>query len=742
MLAGLGLVAASAAAAQTPQPPPDHRQAGEPESTEVGEVVVTGDYAPRQVESPRMTRALIDTPQSITVLPDELLQEQGRRTLRDAMRNITGVSIMSGEGAPQQGGGDILTIRGFNARDDILVDNIRDVGTYFRDPFNTDQIEVFKGPSSAFAGQGNTGGTINIVSRLPRMSNFGSADVSVGTDSYQRYMVDANHVLSEERGMAARIDAVFHDADEPGRDQVHNRRWGVAAALAYGLDSDTEMSVDWFHLQQNNQPDLGIPNARQTSFIGSGFEGRAFPVNRSNYYGYTTDYQDVTVDRITGRLTYVFSDFARLRTTARYGRVHADQVISAPIVSCACATNSSDSTTGLPTTITAATTIQGFAKPRDQVEEILISQTDLSLDFTAFGFEHRSTLGIEIGMESLDNRRRIDRLGPALNAYNPAFIAAPAIPYQGTRARLTTDTRALYAFDSAEAGPWILSAGVRFDDVTNRVQGIDEVGLFPTYRTDLTNSDTEVSVNAGVVYRPTDDTRLYLAYANAFEPSAKAETVRTAGRNNNPPTTPGEFFVDPERSWTVEFGGRAQMFDRRLQLSAAVFQITKTNARTPGVNPGDPPIVSQGEQRVRGLEFSAQGALTPDWDIYFGYTYLDGRYLRSNFAPDRGRRLDFIPEHTVALWTSYEISDRWKVGGGIQYISDRISDVTATRFVVVTSPGYTVADLFAEYRATSAVTVRLNIYNATDESYFQSFQNNHSIPSARRQAVLTVNAAF
>ena len=136
-----------------------------------GDIVVTGEYLADDLSLPQQTLPVLDTPQTVMVIEDDLMAEQGRRTLRDAMRNITGISFQAGEGNPP-GGGDSFKVRGFSARDDIFVDGIRDIGNYFRDPFYAQRIEVTKGPASAFAGRGNVGGTVNIVTRQPKLSNF------------------------------------------------------------------------------------------------------------------------------------------------------------------------------------------------------------------------------------------------------------------------------------------------------------------------------------------------------------------------------------------------------------------------------------------------------------------------------------------------------------------------------------------------------------------------------------------
>ena len=193
---------ASTAQAQTTTP----AQADPPADT----VVVEG-YAAQTLSTPKQVQPILDTPQTVSVMSASLLDEQGRRTLRDSLRNITGVSIQAGEGNPP--GGDNMKIRGFSARDDIFVDGLPDNGNYFRDPFNAQAIEVTKGPASAFAGRGNVGGTVNIVSRQPELSDFAEVEVAAGTDKYLRATLDYNTVLSDDSGIAFRFNAMAHQAD-------------------------------------------------------------------------------------------------------------------------------------------------------------------------------------------------------------------------------------------------------------------------------------------------------------------------------------------------------------------------------------------------------------------------------------------------------------------------------------------------------------------------------------------------
>lgn len=701
------------------------------EGTSVDEVVVTG-YVAKGLTSPQHVLPVVDTPQSVTIVPDKLLAEQGRRTLRDSMRNITGISFQAGEGNPP-GGGDSFSVRGFSARDDIFVDGVRDPGNYFRDPFYAERIEVTKGPASAFAGRGNVGGSVNIVTRSPLLTPKTAAELSLGTADLYRGTADVNLVLSEAAGIALRLNALAHSADEPGRDHVRNERWAFAPSLAVGLERDTTLTLSYLHLEQDDRPDLGLPNARNFSLAGSGFEGRPAPVDRSNYYGYTTDYRDVKTDMGTVRLTHRLNDAVSFRSQARYARVHNEQIASAPRF------------VGAVTTLGATTQVVGNFKPRDQIDKLAILQNDLTVRFGPESMAHTLVAGLEFVDESSHNRRRLDANGPATNLFNPVFQPAQTLAYNGTRARLDTETVSVYLFDTVELGEQFrIVAGLRYDDVDTRVRGFDDNRIAPGFVTDLKASDREWSGNAALVYKPTPDSSLYVAYGTAFEPSGRAEIVQLAGGNNAPPTTAAAFDVDPETTRSFEVGAKAELAGGLLSLSAAAFQIERDNARTPGVNPGDPAVVLDGEQRVRGLELQVVGAPIEGWNVFAGYTYLHGKVTRSNIPLEVGQRLDNTPRHSAVLWTSYDVTPKFTLGGGVQYVGKRRSDVrsSATGNITIEVEDYTVFDAFAEYRLMEGTKVRLNVYNIGNERYFQSFSSGQSIPSATRAAVVSLAFDF
>lgn len=720
------LFVADTASAQTQPPSPAPR--AEQQGTPVDHTITVTGYRENALSSPVYTLPILDTPQTVTILSDQLLEEQGRRTLRDSLRNITGISLQAGEGSIT--GGDAFSVRGFSAREDVLVDGMRDTAVYFRDPFNSQMIEVTKGPGSAVAGRGNVGGTVNMVSRRPVLDNGGTIELTAGTDNLWRGTIDVNAILSQERGAAVRLNAMVNRNDVPGRDFTRNRHWGIAPAVAVGIDSDTTFSLAWFHLSQRDIPDYGIVNVRNASFAGSPFAGRPAPVRRSNNYGYTTDFWNIDVDMVTARLDHQFDDVFSVRSQARYSRTYNNSYVTAPLLL----------TTA--TTIDANTVEFGRVKARDEVHQLWISQTNLTAEFGPDSFRNTMVAGIELAALSQANRRQLDVDGPQTNLFNPVRQTIAPIPYQGTRARMDVDSVGAYLFDTIELGEQFrIVAGLRFDAIDTRVQSFDATGLFPQYVTDVSATDREWSYNAAFVWKPSRSSSVYLAYGTSFEPAGRVEVVLLSGRTNLPPVTAAALNADPERSDAWELGGRVELFDGRATLAAALFQIGRENARTPGANPTDPAVPFNGTQRVRGFELQLVGELTPGWNVLAGYSYLDGEILTSAVPAEIGQRLDNTPRHSFNVWTSYQVTDRLTLGGGVQHVGSRVSG-RPVGFITVTVPAYTIADLFAEYRVTERIRARLNVFNITDEYYFLSFISNQSIPGPARSASLAVTFDF
>ncbi|HEY1171533.1 MAG TPA: TonB-dependent siderophore receptor [Verrucomicrobiae bacterium] len=720
MVNAIMLAGASAAQAQTNTPPV---AAGSSTNapTKLPDVVITGEktkdetaYKPETVSSPKYTEPLVNTTQSITVIPRAVMEDQGATSLRDVLRNVPGISMQAGEGGVPAG--DNLSIRGFNARTDMFIDGVRDFGGYSRDPFNMEQVEVIKGPTSSSTGRGSTGGSINLVSKMPKVDPFYSGSVGVGTDNYIRSTVDVNQPLKDTgfEGTALRLNGVWHQNDTPRRDEVTNERWGVAPSLAFGLGTPTRVTLSYFHLEQDNIPDYGIPfvPVGNTDPFLAGYGDQVAPVDYSNFYGLANrDYEKTRTDLGTALFEHDFNDSYSLRNLFRMGITKRDSIITAP--------RFFDSDPGAG--VINDTRVNRQIQSRDQTDTIIANQTDLTSRFETAKLEHTLVTSLEVIGESSENYTRAG-VTSVTDIYNPN----PNDPNPGavTRTGVVTEAQSMSAalsiFDTIKIGEkWQVNGGVRFEHF--------EVDVGP-----LRSNDDMISGRTGLVFKPKENGSVYFGYGTSFNPSAEGLTLATTATAANNVNT------DPEQSHTYELGTKWEFFKQRLSISAAVFRTDKTNARTEDpTNPADV-IVLNGVQRVDGIEFGAAGRITEEWQVFAGYTYMHSEIVKSLNAAEVGKELSNTPEQSFNLWTTYQLPFGLELGGGAQFVDTRYSSNTNTRQV----EGYVLFDAMVGYRINKNFDVRLNVYNLTDTTYIDRVGGGHVIPGAGRSAVLTANFRF
>lgn len=678
----------------------------------------------QMIDSPKYSQPLRDTPQTVSLLSKEMIEQQGATTLRDVLNNVPGITLTAGEGGAPAG--DNLTIRGFSARNDIFIDGVRDLGAQSRDPFNMEQVEVVKGPSSTFTGRGSTGGTINLVSKLPNLRRSFSGSVTAGTNDTKRVTADINLPLNDS--IAFRMNAMAHDANFPGRDDVQNRRWGAAPSIMFGLGTATRFAASYFYLEQDNTSDYGIPwvpdtvanraNAELRDYID-----RAAPVPRSTFYGFIgRDKEKLRSDLGTARFEHEFNDRLSIRSQLRYGYSRRDSIATPPRFAANAGVNT-----------LAATVINREMRSWLATDDIVDSQTDVTVRFRTGGIDHSLVAGGSYAYEK--NRREIRT---AANAATTLLDPNPHDVYTGV---ITTDARepeakansfAGYFFDTVRLSRQLqFVGGVRWDrfDVSGQNVITNVAGLVPIDRV-----DTILSGRAAVIFKPVEKGSLYAAYGSSANPSLEGLLY-----------APADVRTDPEKTRTYEIGTKWDLFANRLLLSGALFRVDKKDARTPSLIAGEASTLD-GDQRVQGIEISATGNITHSLQVFAGYTLLDSEILRSNTAPTNvngifisevGKRLINTPKNSFNLWATYAW-DRFFIGGGPRFVDRRFGNNINTRIV----DSYVVVDALASYKLTKNVDVRLNMNNIGDKYYIDRIGGGHIVPGAARSILLSTAFSF
>ena len=671
-----------------------------------------------EVSLPKFTQPLIDTPQSIDIVPQHIIQDQGATTLRDTLRNVAGISIAAGEGGAQ---GDNLTVRGFTARNDIFLDGMRDFGSYYRDPFDMQEVAVLQGPSSVTFGRGSTGGIVNQESKVPQSAALFAGTAEFGTDQTKRITADLDRPLpSLGSGTAFRLNLMGHDSKFAGRDIAENRRYGVAPSLAFGLGSPTRLTLSYLREGSDDTPDYGIPWL---------FNGPA-PVERRNYYGFEHgNYLKTNVDLGTIKVEHDVNSHITFRNQARYAHYHRDVRITEAQI---------DATTLDANPL--ATPLGQIGVIRNQIavnstETFLQDQADVIMKFNTGSVRHTVVTGVEGGRETSSPFRQRFNLAtvPKTNLLHPDTSQpfAGIVPSTGiTDTHATAISVGAYAIDTVNLLPKLdLVGGVRVD----RFDATVDQSLPVTPTSPFKRVDVMPSWRGALVFKPVAGGSIYFDYGTSFNPSAETLALTVATQD-----------APPEESRTFEVGTKWDLFARKLSVRAAAFRTDKTNARET-VNATT--VILSGSQRVNGVQIQANGYITSRWEILASYAYLDGVVTRSAVFPlSVGAQLANVPRNTFSTWNTFQLPWRFSVGGGADFVDSRTASSTTpldpVTGLVKQVPGYWVFNAMAKYQVNEHIDLRANVYNLADKYYYDQIHPAHIVPGAARSALLDITFKF
>ena len=724
-------------------------------------IVVVGERP--ELDSPRYTAPLIETPQTVTIVSGEIVEQQNLLGLRDILSTLPGITFGAGEGGG--GYGDSINLRGYSANNDISVDGVRDSAQYTRtDPFNLDQLELTNGANSVYGGAGSLGGSINLVTKRPQGRASTTITGAIGTDEYVRATIDSDMRFGDNVGV--RLNVMAHNNDVPGRDVETYERWGVAPAITFGLNTDTRFTLAYVHQEDDNIPQYGVPYA-----LGPYNNGALPGASNSAYYGYANvDRQEITADSLTAVFEHEFNPNIGVRNLTRYQEVSQFVIVNPPQGTW-CVAPGINPWTG------AACVTPGTYQPsgprggfRDSTNEILINQTDLTFKFETGPVRHTLVAGAVFSNETyhLDNGNVLrNPLGATPNPTLPVMdISNPDNIYTGPINFIRTgftdsevSNRAVYVFERAEIGEhWEINGGIRFEQ--NEGQAFTGAVATPypappaapvvTLSGPLENDADLFSYRIGLVYQPIDTLSFYIAHGNSETPSQA--TVNGAC---NATTTCN---VDPEEAETYEIGAKWDALGGRLSLTAAAFSNQRSSFRVASGEPGVAEQVLDGASRVDGLALGASGLITDNWSVFANYTYLDSELEQSlsDYVIGIGT-VDFLagdplpntPEHSFSVWTTYEldmIREGFLLGYGVTYQGEYTFTRQSASTPLYYTPDYFVHRAMISYPITQRAVLQLNVNNLLDEEYFERVRNNATngwaTPGAGRSATLSFSYRF
>ncbi|KOF54768.1 catecholate siderophore receptor Fiu [Achromobacter sp. DMS1] len=715
-------------------------------------VKVIGDdanpYKANHLGSPKFTQPLVDTTQTVQVVTEQLMKDQQATTLTDALRNVAGAGTFYAGENGNTSTGDAIYMRGFDTSNSIYVDGIRDTSTVHRDMFNIGQVEVIKGPSGSDYGRSAPSGSINLVTKQPKLEDSFDASVGIGSARYKRSTLDWNQTLGETS--AFRLNMMGLKSDAAGRDQVENNRWGVAPSLAFGLGTPNRAYIDFLHVKQNNVPDggvvtIGLPGY-QPPGAAYGYMADADKVDTNNFYGTQSDHDYSTTDMATLRLEHDFNANTTLRNVTRWSRTKQDYLLTSFMAGASNLTigDPSDPSTWL---MTRTPNLKNISN------RIFTNQTNLTSKFSTGSLKHDLSAGFEFTRETQKSYGQTSPSMPPVSIYDPDnSISVGSIEDNGANSYGKTDTFAVYAFDTIDVtDKWQVNGGIRYDHYRtsyNSATACGGTGRNPVpcngapTGTPITTVDERISGNLvdwklGTLYRVAPNGNVYVNYAVSQQPPGGSNfQLATSGNSAN------RVDFAPQKAKTAELGTKWELFDRQLLVGAALFRTEVTNE----VQAESDGTYSQtGKKRVQGLELSASGQITDNWSASAGYTIQHATVEEgSNVANDGSNNLTYTPRHAFSMWTTYQLPNGFRLGGGARYVGTlhRGTDGAVGTPNYVRS--YWVFDAMAGYTVNKNFDLQFNVYNLFNKDYVAAINKSgyRYFPGAPRTVLLTANIHF
>lgn len=701
----------------------------------------------------RHTRPIAETPQNITVLTKAEIEESGYTDLRAILDAQPGITLGTGENG--NAFGDRYIIRGQEVRSDIFVDGLRDPGMTTRESFAVEQIEITKGPNSSFAGRGSSGGAVNAITKQATTDyDYTSITAGVGSDKYHRVTLDTNQALTEE--LAIRANLLTAKEDVPDRAPANRERNGVALSGFYNPTEEFELTLDYYGVEANDNPDLG-------SYLVGSVPDRK-PAENAPVYAQRQDFLKSDVDTFTARVKYRFNSDVRVSNITRKGTSNNGYVATGAR---ATTTNAKDPN-GAYSTVSLSTH-QGW-----QEVDYFANQTNLFIDKELGGMKHEFIISAEYTDHSVLNGNYT-----VANSGQNCFTSANAATANGwciinkagneiiningimnrqiTKSTWDTDwavkSTSLSVMDTVDLNDkWSVFAGLRADrfDFDLGTQSAALVQAKYDYSDTLTNS------HLGVVYDINDVGNLYFTWSTAADINGGESDVGTSSGYGGTVVYNGSVAgAKPERSNNYELGTKWNLFDETLLLTGAIFQVTKSDIME-GANYDSVGTFNTGEIRVRGIEFGASGQITDKLTTQAGVTYMDAEVMESATAANLGKTISNFADKSLNIQMKYQFTEKFGLGAAWKYEGKKYAgqpDTAAAYTTVPASgayyysqpiPAYAVWDLFATYDFSKNVDVRLNIGNVTDKDYYLAAYRSGSFvyKGDARTTRVTVNYNF
>jgi catecholate siderophore receptor len=727
--------------------------------------------------SGKFPEPILNTPKTITVLSKEVLADENATSLKQALLNTAGVTLGTGEGG--NAFGDRFFVRGFDTRNDVFIDGVRDSGVSVRENFFTEQIEILRGPGSSFAGRGTTGGAINIVTKQATTEkSFYNMDETVSTDPGERITLDVNQVINPT--LAIRAGGVFQDSKVEGRSYTNDDRGGGFVALKWTPVDAVKVTADYIHTDLHGLPDFGVPYYRPGSTGASGqvFASTAggpapdFGFNRNNFYGFVNrDFFEVHQDIGTIDTEIQVTPDLTLSEKVRGSKSLLNYIGTIP--------ESPNYTSG---------TLTANPQSRYQPTDVVANQSEATYKFDTDAWHHTAVAGVEISREtsSIDSytgltSEIVGNTSTSPGSFNNVSIANPQLTFlpfgtptlTGKPTQIAIDTSSGYLLDTANYRDLVmLNGGIRYDDYGIKTSGFGTSGSVAGVFGSQAAEFGMPNFNLGLTLKPLPITSVYVAYATSSDPVGSELDGTSAAYGGLAPIINGgsNQIFGPMKNSAIEVGNKWELFDRHLLVSGALFQTDVTNAResvniTSAANQtaacpynttvgGTQPCISAGAAyQIRGVDLEVTGKITDKWSVFGGLVLMQSEVTKSLVPPANtalystnvGLPLANVAHQSFSLLSKYQIDDRWEVGGQAVYRSKIYGGTLLAANQGTSLPSFWRFDTFAEAKIDKNWTVKLFVNNIFNKLYYTALYQSATpfvLEAPGRTAALMISARY
>jgi catecholate siderophore receptor len=682
-------------------------------------------YKADRLASSKFPEPIVNTPRSVTVLTQEVLRDKDATTLKDALRTTPGITIGTGEGG--NAFGDRFFIRGFDARNDVFVDGIRDPAVSVRENFFTEQIEILKGPSATVDGRGTAGGAINFVTKQASdLASFYNADAKFASDATKRITFDVNQVISPT--LAVRMDGMWQIANVAERNYTTDDRWGGLAAVKWTPTNDLTMWVNYIHTDLHGLPDFGVP---YNNVAGAPVTSVGIP--RDTYYGFVNrDFQLATQDIATITNEYRVSD--ALVFTNKFRDEHSILSYIGTIPEqgtspTACNSNVNGASSFLNPNPAAWRTCLN-PQSRYQTTDVLADQFLSTLKFNTGPVLNTLVTGAEVSGErvSIDTYTGLssEALGAGAFANGSVLSSVLNPPNNAPFSTNPTTTGKPTVIPVNSASTWALetanwrdvvfvTAGLRFD---NYNISASKIGT-PT----VSATSNMVNYNLGLLAKPLPNASVYAAYGTASNPVGSELDGTSANYGGlQVGSTVNQIFA-PVQAKSIEVGTKWEFFNRHLLATGALFRTDVTNARevvpTGIANAGQ--VQANAAYHVQGIDIGAEGKILDKLSIFGGVVIMNNRVDASAMPSNVGLPLAFIANQSFNLLAKYEVRKDLEVGAQATYRSKMYGGTLLAANNGTVLPDYWRFDAFVEGYFLKNYEWKIFVNNIFNTLYYDAF---------------------